>query len=160
MIPRMMNPNTDSIAAKPSLWSCLRLAFQVVLMRMYTAIIIRREKDVHRAFANMTRLFPAGAPDSVPDAKVVDIVTKIIRSKAISRSRYCLRRSLILFALMQHRYTGVMINIGMDLNKPEASGHCWLTLNDALFLPDVGRDDKEVFPHRMGAKDKVVFWSK
>jgi hypothetical protein len=90
-----------------------------------------------------------------------EVRTKIIRSKAISRSRFCLRRSLILFSLMRHRYPDILINIGMDFHNPSNfTGHCWLTLNGAPFLPDPGRDDKAFFPHEMGKKGQVMFWSR
>ena len=151
---------SDSIPKKAPIWQRIKLIFRVILMRAATAPIIRWQKDIHRAIQIMTKLFSLGAPASVPDEIVVDIITKIIRSKAISRSQYCLRRTLILYSLMRHRYPDIMVNIGMNLEKPKVSGHCWLTLNGSPFFPDLLREDKEVFSHYMGEKNKVIFWCK
>jgi len=153
-----MSPS-DSCAGVP-LFAKISMAVRIVLMRAVTAYIIRYQPDIHKALDLMRRLFKKGAPDQADDQCVAETVTRIIRSKLISRSRYCLRRSLILYALLRHRHPDIIVNIGMQFGAVKDRGHCWLTRFDKPFLSDPDRDHDEEFHHRMGKKGIVEFWNR
>jgi hypothetical protein len=137
--------------------------FFEVLWASFLSTIILSKKRINRVqFDKTDTSLSISKKRTEQIIRWVDLILKVI---ILTKKSNCFYRTYIRFKILRKRHIPVTLNIGLRNLKSSmiTRGHCWLTLDDALFheskpthehlLPDA------LYPYMMGSSNCITYWT-
>ena len=137
-----------------------KLFFEVVLAVVEAYVILLSAKKMIR----LPDVKGAVVLSAIQIQERVKFTDSLLKFLIFTRKHNCFYRSFVRMQVLRKRNVPVKLNIGLrNLDTDiHTRGHCWLTLDDKLFLEPIPSDSHllpdELYPFLLGSHKDVSYW--
>jgi hypothetical protein len=145
----------NSEALEPGRWRLIHLILQALSIAISVRLFRRRIETVCPAVLGRYNISEENY------AKLAEDVDKLVKWLIFWRRQRCFYRSFCLMYILRHCDLPLNLNFGIQAANEHGRSriHCWLTLEDKLFLEEPGTaKDFPVFVGRI-SDGRISYWS-